>query len=124
MPHPSTPRCAFTLLQLLVAIAVIGTLLALSMVGIQRVRAAAARAQCANQLKQIGLACHLAHDQHKRMPPAFGFYPQSDIFGGTSGLGTVFFHLLPYLYQQAHYRPTPSGPGARQQDFFFYTAND
>jgi type II secretory pathway pseudopilin PulG len=101
MPHPASTRRAITLLQTLIAIAVIGTLLALFVAGIQKVRAAAAQAQCANQLKQIGLACHSAHDSHQRMPPAFGFYPDSNIYSGASGLGNVFFHLLPYLDRQA-----------------------
>src|ERR1051325_11435331 len=97
------PRRGLSLVKALVVLTILTILIGLSVVGIQKVRAAAALSQCANQLKQIGLACHAAHDQHKRMPPAFGFYPDSDIFSGASGLGTVFFHLLPYVEQKQLY---------------------
>jgi prepilin-type N-terminal cleavage/methylation domain-containing protein len=124
MTRPPLPRQGLTLIELLVVIAIIAILIGLSVVGVQKVRALAAMSQCANNLKQIGLACHAAHDQHKRMPPAFGFYPESNIYGGADGLGTVFFHLLPHvdhlaLYQQSRHQPV-SKP---QQDFYFYTAN-
>jgi len=117
-------RHALTLIELLVVIAIIATLIGLLVMGVQKARAAAARVQCANQLKQIGLASHAAHDLHKRMPPAFGFYPGNSIYGGGTGLGTVFFHLLPHvqqqgLYQQARFQTT----GSRPQNFFFYNAN-
>ena len=123
------PRHAITLIELLIVIAIIAVVIGLVIPGVQKVRAAAARSQCANQLKQIGLASHAAHDLHKRMPPAFGFFPQGDIFSGGNGLGTVFFHLLPHLdqqavYQKSRYRPIPRPPQMRQQDFFLYTAND
>jgi hypothetical protein len=43
-----------------------------------------------------------AHDLHKRMPPAFGFYPGNDIYNGAVGLGNVLFHLLPCLPATGH----------------------
>ena len=124
-PIPMPRRGGLTLIELLVVIAIIATLIGLSVVGVQKARSAAARTQCANQLRQIGLACHAVHDLHKRMPPAFGDFPEGDIFSGGNGHGTVFFHLLPHLdqkalYEQSRYRT--SGP--RPQNYMAYTTNN
>ena len=63
------PR-GFTLVELLVVIAIIGILIAILLPAVQAAREAARRAQCANNLKQIGLAVHNFHDAHERLPPA------------------------------------------------------
>jgi prepilin-type N-terminal cleavage/methylation domain-containing protein len=101
-PNPRT-RPGFTLIELLVVIAIIAILVGLLLPAVQKVREAAARTQCVNNNKQLGLALHGHHDSYGYFPPAgvdtpFG-WPRRGIAPGVQhGMGAF---LLPYLEQNA-----------------------
>src|SRR5437764_1413631 len=108
----SRKRSGFTLIELLVVIAIIAILVALLVPAVQKVREAAARTQCINNLKQIGLALHNYHGVCKVFPPAF----QSA--GGAWQYVSWMTRILPYMEQQPLYDQTcsngifyPYGPG-------------
>jgi hypothetical protein len=81
---------------------------------VQKVREAAARIKCSNQMRQLGIAAHNCNDKAGRLPPAQGWFP-GDMPSPGAGWGGVFFHLLPYIEQGNLYKsavatgPNPFG---------------
>lgn len=96
-------RKAFTLIELLVVIAIIGVLIGLLLPAVQKVREAANRMSCQNQLKQLGLAT-LQHESSSRLLPASMTYLDPLAPGQMSRPISLFTALLPYLEQDALYR--------------------
>jgi prepilin-type N-terminal cleavage/methylation domain-containing protein/prepilin-type processing-associated H-X9-DG protein len=100
-------KAGFTLIELLVVIAIIAVLVGLLLPAVQKVREAAARMQCSNNLKQLGLALHSYHDTNQAFPQAYKKLPTSDPTAppgtGTYGAG-AFVLILPYIEQGNLYR--------------------
>ena len=96
------PR-GFTLIELLVVIAIIAILIGLLLPAVQKVREAAARMQCTNNIKQISLAVHNYQDSRLKLPDLYHEV-------GSEARGTIFFYILPYIEQGAIWDTSTAGP--------------
>jgi prepilin-type N-terminal cleavage/methylation domain-containing protein/prepilin-type processing-associated H-X9-DG protein len=124
----SRSRQAFTLIELLVVIAIIAVLIALLLPAVQAVREAARRAQCVNNLKQIGIACHNYHAVTGVLPPG----------SRSCCWGTYFHFVLPYVEQAAIFNgynlqgswapmgmmPVPTTPTGPQSDIRYGSSHN
>ncbi|MCA9123048.1 MAG: DUF1559 domain-containing protein [Planctomycetaceae bacterium] len=113
--------CAFTLVELLVVITIIGVLIALLLPAVQSSRLAAKRMSCANSLKQLALGLHNYHDTYRSLPPLY--------IGPTQAEGALSWcvHLLPFVEQQALFADfdglsrRAGGPAMLDSDTFYAT---
>jgi prepilin-type N-terminal cleavage/methylation domain-containing protein/prepilin-type processing-associated H-X9-DG protein len=105
------PR-GFTLIELLVVIAIVGLLIGITVPAVQHARAAAARASCSNNLRQIGLGLQQYHDAQKSLPPGCSYLAGTDPYPYMSWMA----RLLPYLEQDAVWKQ--SLLAFSQQKFF------
>ncbi len=110
-------RNAFTLIELIVVIAIIGVLVGLLLPAVQAVRAAAARTQSMNNLRQMALAMNTAALNYNQLPPALGTYPS-----GGAVEGTVFFHLLPFMEEENIYNTYSSTVAGNEVTLAFSSA--
>jgi prepilin-type N-terminal cleavage/methylation domain-containing protein/prepilin-type processing-associated H-X9-DG protein len=112
-------RCAFTLIELLVVIAIIGVLIALLLPAVQKVREAANRVRCKNNLKQIGLAFQNHHDSYGYFPTGgWDWNTPPTFIGGQPAIGNDQqagwgFQILPFLEGDNAWK---GGPGATDLD--------
>ncbi len=112
------PQFGFTLVELLVVIAIIGILIALLLPAVQTAREAARRMQCANNLKQLGLACLLHEEVHGFLPAGgwgYSWVGDPDQGFGRNQPGGWMFSVLPFIEQTALHQLGAGGTGAKKK---------
>ncbi len=110
-----TRHDGFTLIELLVVIAIMAILIGLLLPAVQKVREAAARSTCQNNLKQIGLGLHAHHDALSQFPAAGSDGPNQNCCNATSRVGwTWLFYLTPHIEQQNIYNLPETAVGNTQ----------
>jgi prepilin-type N-terminal cleavage/methylation domain-containing protein/prepilin-type processing-associated H-X9-DG protein len=115
---PSRRRVAFTLIELLVVIAIIGILIGLLLPAVQKIREAANRMKCANNLKQLALACHNYHDTNGNFPRGGNYNPVDALTNPAyssmnpayrASRGSWVYSILPYIEQDNLYNYANGG---------------
>jgi prepilin-type N-terminal cleavage/methylation domain-containing protein len=117
MTRSKRVREAFTLIELLVVIAIIGILIGLLLPAVQKVREAANRAKCKNNLKQMGLACHNHESVYGFLPTGgwgWNWVGDANRGAGHRQPGGWTFSILPFVEQQDVYRLATSATGCAQ----------
>jgi prepilin-type N-terminal cleavage/methylation domain-containing protein/prepilin-type processing-associated H-X9-DG protein len=105
MKNRASSKRAFTLIELLVVIAIIAVLIALLIPAVQKVRESSSRTQCANNMRQLAIACHNYHDARKRLPPACLFHKSVGLIDDSNlnfGPNWIVM-IMPYTEQGALY---------------------